>query len=302
MKEAIKKLKEIKAKRIFVQFPEGLKLRIQDIAKQLEEEGFEVILCLEPTYGACDIREHEAVSLDCDAILNIGHINFGIKTKLPVIYWEYFLDTNPIPILEKEFEKLRDFKKIGLVTSIQFVKCIPEIKEFLEKKNKTVVIHKSLQYPGQILGCNLDAVKQIEKKVDCFLCISAGKFYGLGLILNTDKVVLCLDLEKNEIYGLDDLKKRIQKIVEWNKSQLQDAKRVGLLVSWKKGQMLGNPFKAKQKLEKDGKEVFILAMDEISMDKIGGLRLDVLVNFGCPRISLDDQAKYKVPMLNWDNL
>lgn len=302
MKEIIRELKEIKARRIFVQFPEGLKLRIQDITKQLEKEGFEVILCLEPNYGACDIKEHAAKSLNCDAILNIGHANFGIKTKIPVIYWEYFIDADPVPILEKEFEKIKNFKKIGLVTSIQFVNCIPKVKEFLERKGKTPFVHKSLQYPGQILGCNLDAAKKIEGKVDCFLCISAGKFYGLGLVLSTDKPVFCLDLEKNEIYGLDDLKKRIQKIIEWNKAQLKDARRVGLMVSWKKGQILGNPFKTRKELEKDGKEVFILAMDEISMEKIEGLKLDMLINFSCPRVGLDDQLKYKIPILNWDKL
>ncbi|MEM7819130.1 MAG: diphthamide synthesis protein, partial [Candidatus Aenigmatarchaeota archaeon] len=76
MEEAIKTLKRIKAKKVLVQFPEGLKLRIQDIAKKLEKEGFNVVLCLEPCFGACDIRDEEAKRLGCEAILHIGHEEF----------------------------------------------------------------------------------------------------------------------------------------------------------------------------------------------------------------------------------
>lgn len=134
------------------------------------------------------------------------------------------------------------------------------------------------------------------------MCISAGKFYGLGVILITNKPVLCLDLERNEIYSLDKLKKKIQKIIAWNKVELRDAKKVGLLVSWKKGQMLHNPFKIKKELEKEGKEVYILAMDEITPEKLLGLKLDALINCACPRIGIDDLDRYKIPLLNLPDL
>ena len=302
MEEVIKKLKEIKARRIFLQFPEGLRLRIQKIIKNLEKEGFEIVLCCEPCFGACDIRDSEAILLGCDAILHIGHEDFGVKSSLPVVFWEYHLKANPKPILEKEFEKLKDYEKIGLVTSIQFVDLIPEVKEFLEKKGKKVFVHKALKYPGQVLGCNLEAAKTIEKNVNCFLCISAGKFYGAGIVLITEKPVLNLDLEKKEIYSLEEFRKKVKKIIAWNKTQLKDAKRIGILVSWKKGQLKKNYFKLKEKLEKEGKEVFILAFDEITPEKIEGLKLDFLINFACPRIGIDDLGKYKIPLINWNFL
>jgi 2-(3-amino-3-carboxypropyl)histidine synthase len=301
MKEAIEKLKKIKARRVFVQFPEGLTLRIQDIVKELEKNGFEVVVCLDKCFGACDIRVNEAELIGCDAILHIGHEEFVTKTKLPVVYWEYFLEADPCQTLDKEFYKLKDFKRVGLITSIQFVKTIPMIKKFLEEKGKEVFVHKSLQYPGQILGCNLEAAKSIEKEVDCFLCISAGKFYGLGLSLVSEKPMLNLDLEKKEIYSLEDFKKKIQKITAWNKAQLKDAKRVGILVSWKLGQ-LKQPFGLKKKLEKQGKEVFIFAMDEIAPEKLEGLKLDFLVAVACPRVGIDDLEKYKLPIINWNEI
>ena len=297
--DVVEKLRELKAKRIFVHFPEGIKIRVQEIAAKFEEAGFETALCMERTYGACDVREDEAKRLKCDAIVHVAHEDYGVKTELPVVYWDYFLEADPLPILEKEFHKLEKFNSIGLVTSLQFVKTLPKVSEFLEKKGKKVYLHKSLQFAGQMLGCRIGAGLAVESKVDAFLCISAGKFYGLGLAVFTDKPILNLDLEKQQIHDMDEQKKKVQKITEWNKAQLKEARKVGLLVSWKRGQMFGNPFKVKQQLEKDGKKVYVLALDEFANDKIEGLKLDVLVNFSCPRIGTDDLERTKIPLINW---
>jgi len=302
MKEIVRKLKKLKAKRVFIQFPEGLKLRIQEIVKELEKEGFEVILCLEPCFGACDVRDYEAKLLNCDAILHIGHEKFVNRTELPVVYWEYFIDAEACKILEKELEKLKDFKKIGLITSIQFVNLIPKLKEWLEKKGKEVYVHKVLQYPGQVLGCNIEAAKAIEEKVDCFLCISAGEFYAAGIVFSVKKPVLNLDLEKGEIRNLEEFKRKTEKIIEWNKALFKDCKKVGILISWKKGQMKENFFELKKRLEKEGKEVYVLAMDEITPEKIEGLKLDFLINLACPRLGIDDLKRFKIPMLNYNFL
>jgi 2-(3-amino-3-carboxypropyl)histidine synthase len=211
----VDELRNKKARRIFIQYPEGLKLKIQEISKKLENDGFETVICCEPTYGACDIRDEEAIRLCCDTILHIGHSDFRIKSKLPIIYWDYLFDVNPLPILKKEIRKLKDFKKIGLVTSLQFAKEIEKVKECLKKKGKKVYIHKSLKYPGQILGCDISAAKKIEDKVDCFLYVGAGKFHPLGIAIKTNKPVFSLDIEKKKIYSLEMEKKKWMKKKAW---------------------------------------------------------------------------------------
>jgi len=300
--DVIERLKELKAKRVFVHFPEGIKVKIQKIADDLENEGFEVALCLERTYGGCDVREDEAKRLKCDAIVHIAHEDFGVKTELPVVYWDYFLEVDALPILEKEFHKLEKFENIGLVTSLQFVQTLPKVAEFLESRGKKVFLHKSLQFAGQMLGCRIGAGLAVDSKVDAFLCISAGKFYSLGLVMYTKKPVLNLDLETNSIYELAEFKKKILKIKEWNKAQFKEAKNIGLLVSWKKGQMFSNPFKVKSFLERQDKKVYLLAMDEISEEKIEGLKIDFLINFACPRLGVEDISRFKRPTLNWFDL
>jgi len=298
---AVEKLRRLKARRVFLQYPEGLKLRVQGIAADLEKAGFEVVVSVEPCYGACDLRDSEAKRLGCDALLHVGHEDFGVKSELPVVFWEYFIDTDPVPILEKELAKLNAYKRIGIVTSIQFVHAVEKAKKFLEKHGKKVLTHNALQHEGQILGCNLDAATNIEKDVDAFLCISAGKFYGLGLVMKTDKPMLLLDLEKGSLSDMGELKMKIQKTIAWNKAAFDEAKRVALLVSWKRGQAK-NPFDVKRKLEARGKEVVILAMDEITPEKLVGLKIDAAINMACPRIGIDDLGRYKVPVLNLEQV
>jgi 2-(3-amino-3-carboxypropyl)histidine synthase len=283
-----KELKKKRVKRIFIQYPEGLKLRIQNIAKDLEDNGFEVIICCEPTYGSCDLRDEEATRLGCDAILHIGHSDLKIKPKLPVVYWEYFYTVDPIPILKEEMNELKKFKRIGIVTSVQFIKTTDKVIDFLKNAGKEVYIQKSLKYPGQILGCNVDAAKKIEDKVDCFLYVGAGKFHPLGVALAVNKPVLSLDLEKKQIYSLDNEKMKWLKKKAWHDSDLDDAKNVGIIVCWKKGQVrMSEARKLKKELENKGKEVSILAFDDFKKEKIEGLKFDALINLACPR--LDDE-------------
>jgi len=286
--EIVDKLKRMGAVRILIQYPEGLKLKIQEISKQFEREGFETVICCEPCFGACDIRDVEAERLDCDTILHIGHSDFDIKTQVPVVYWDYFYVVDPLPILKKEIEKLKKFKRIGLVTSLQFVRIMEKVRKYLKEIGKEVYLHKSLKYPGQILGCNVQSAKRIENKVDCFLYVGAGKFHPLGVAKEVKKPVFSLDLEKKLIYNLDKEKMKWLKKKAWHNAKLNDAKRVGIIVSWKKGQnKINKAKKLKKKLEETDKEVYILAFDEVRKEKIEGLKFDCLVNLTCPRLDYE---------------
>ncbi|MBD3156171.1 MAG: diphthamide biosynthesis enzyme Dph2 [Candidatus Aenigmarchaeota archaeon] len=283
------KLKESRAEKIFIQYPEGLVPKIVNIARYLEKEGFEVVLSMEPCYGACDLRDMEAKRLGCDTILHIGHTDFGLESELPIVYWEYRLDTDPIPTLKEEFHKLKPYKKIGLVTSLQFVDAMNNVKEFLEENGKEVFVHKTLNYFGQILGCCVYPAEVIQDKVDCFLYVGAGKFHPLGVAIKVDKPVFSLDVERNEIYNLESEKMKYLKKKAWRDSQLEDADTVGILVSWKKGQnRIEEARKLKKELEDKGKGVTILAFDRITDNKLEGLKFDILVNMICPR--LDDEV------------
>ena len=53
----------------------------------------------------------------------------------------------------------------------------------------------------------------------------------------------------------------------------------------------------KKKLESKGKKAWILAMDQVTPEKIMGMKFDVLVNCACPRMN-EDTKLFKKPILN----
>jgi len=294
LEEAIEKMKSKGIKRVLIQLPEGLKTKSLEVAGLLEKNEIEAVISLETTYGACDLRDDEALRLKCDAILHLGHNEFGfewLESKIPVFYVEWFTDKTGKKEMEKIEEALKDFEKIGVVYSIQYKKAFENVIEFLKSKGKKVFFRES----GQIIGCDFSNALSVEKDVEAFLVVSSGKFHALGLALKTNKPVFVFDVETNEIYKIDVSK--YLKIKAWNKKIFEESKNVGLLVSWKKGQIKDFGI-VKEKIESLGKKVYILAFDELRESILEGLKLDCLVNLACPRISIDDLERYKIPIID----
>ncbi|MFH7880863.1 MAG: diphthamide synthesis protein, partial [Candidatus Aenigmatarchaeota archaeon] len=94
---------------------------------------------------------------------------------------------------------------------------------------------------------------------------------------------------------------KIDKIKEWNKKVFSEAKKVGLLVSWKKGQ-IRNWEEVYLRFKESGKEVYVLAFDELEEKMLEGLKLDILINLACPRIGIDDISRFKIPILNLEDI
>lgn len=280
--------------KILLQFPEGFKRKALDIAEKLEGEGNEILISCETCYGACDLRDREAKALGCEKIIHLGH-NKLIDSEVDVEYLERRENANPVPILEKEFNKISNYERFGLVSSLQFLDSLEKAKNFLESKGKKAIA------AGQILGCDLEAAKAIESKIDCFLFVGSGKFHALGLALKTGKLVFILDMEKKKIERLEKEKFEKQRLVAV--SIAKDADKFGVLISTKPGQMnLKKAEEIKKKLEKEGKKAYLLVFDEIKTEKLEGLDLDCFVNCACPRIAVEDRALFKKPLLNWDEL
>lgn len=278
-----------------LQVPDGLKRKILKIADDLGD----VLIDCESCYGACDIAINEAKTLGCNGIIHIGHSKL-IETDLPVEYKEMREDFDIKPFLKKINIKE---KKIGLFASIQFIDSLKTVKEFLENKGKIVKIGRGRFNPGQILGCDISSTKEIEKDVDAFLYIGSGRFHPLGLALQTEKPVYLLDLEKNEVEEIGKLKEKFLKQRFATLALAKDAKKFGILVSVKPGQLkLELAKEIKKKLEEKGKKAYILVFNEIKPEKLEGLDLDCYINTACPRIAIENRTNFKKPILNPDEI
>ncbi len=280
--------------RIFLQVPDGLKTKVTEIADKIDGEVF---ISGESCYGACDLRVDDAKKLNCDKIVHYGHTKF-LDANVPVEYVEIKEKIDPTKLLDENIGVLKDFKKIGLVSSLQFIDTIETARSFLEKNGKKIMVGKGkgIKYPGQILGCNISSPMEIEKDVDCFISIGSGRFHPLGLVLETEKPVFLLNLEQGKMENISDFRDKFLKQRYVAQSLFKDAKRVGILVSTKPGQF---NIKLAEKLKKKlDKKCWVFVFDEIVPQKLEGMELDAYVNTACPRIVIENRVQFKNPILN----
>ena len=290
------------AKKVAIQIPEGLKMQALEISDAIEALGVTTLIIADPCFGACDIPDHDMKLLGCDLIVHFAHSPFIKNTEIPVVYIEYRSPFDPSSILLKNVSELSGIGKIGLVTTVQYLDYIVALQDILEQNGITAFVGKPnlATYPGQILGCDQSAARDVEGKVDAFLYVGSGLFHPLGIARATDKTVFCLDVEKKTIYSIDGEYQKYLVRQEMKKIKFREAKKVGILVTTKTGQMNKNVFAIKTEIEKRGKRAYIISMNFVSPEKILGMNLDVLVNTACPRI--EEDLVFPIPQINWDSV
>jgi len=292
-KRILQELKRRRTKKIMLQVPEGLKMQVQGFASFLEEGGIEVLISADPCYGACDIKDYEAKRLGCNLLLHVGHSDFGLSTQLPVIYEEYRIDFDPVPLLRRNLAQLRKYRKIALATTVQFLDSLKIAKKFLTQKGKKVYISGA----GQILGCETTGVKTLDSVVDCYLFLGSGTFHPMGLAVQVEKPVLMLSFETGELSNMETEAAAYKRIRAAHIEKARDCENFGILVSTKPGQMkMKSAEHIKNMLDSIGKKSWFLVMNEITPEKLLGLKLDCLVDCACPRI-IEDFKMFKKPIL-----
>ena len=186
-------------------------------------------------------------------------------------------------------------KKIGIVTTAQFLDNIKDIINYLKKNDKEVFIDKDKQRNlGQILGCDISAAAKIQDKINAFLYVGSGEFHPLGVALQTKKEVFTFNPVSGVFFKLDEKEiedyKKIRKV---KCVRFLHADNIGILVSTKPGQ---NSYKKaleiKEKLEEKGKNCFIFVFDTLDANEMENFPfVDFWVNTACPRIAGDKDKK-----------
>ena len=286
--DLIRTLRQKGAKKVALQFPEGLKRRAAAVATELKDAGFDVIVSGNPCYGACDLAL-DTLSI-ADVLVHFGHA--AVDERHNVIFEPYPVDFD-ILILENAVPLLKG-KKIGLVTTVQHVHLISPMEAFLQSKGIDVrVAMGSSRTPhrGQVLGCSFTAAKATG--ADEILFVGTGLFHPLGISLATGTRVIALDPltgTAQEVSG-DTLKRRRFAVME----KARGAKSIGIVVSTKSGQQR---MALAERLAALSPHAVIITMQEVSSDELLNLGFDAFVNTACPRLAYDDQVRFPVPVLS----
>jgi 2-(3-amino-3-carboxypropyl)histidine synthase len=175
------------------------------------------------------------------------------------------------------------FKCVGLVTTTQFIDDLPQIKERLESVGKRVIISPGRPNPGQILGCDAGAARG----ADAYVYIGTGRFHAMRVASETGKPVFMAH-PKGGIERLDEDAMKLAKMRAARLHKLKEAKTVGIMVSTKPGQCrMRQALELKRDMEKEGKEAFIVAANELRPENLIGYKVDLWINTACPRIAED---------------
>ena len=190
-------------------------------------------------------------------------------------------------------------KKVGLAASLQYLGLISIIKEELEKNKIQAITSKGnlTGHEAQILGCDINAAKNIEKKVQAFLLASNGKFHALQLANSTSKPVFILsggiiaEISREEIESVR--KKRLGAVKRFLSSN-----KIGIIASTKHGQNnMKEALKIKGILEKQGKKAVIFIGDTINISELENFSCESWINTACPALILDSTK-----IVNWSEV
>ncbi len=289
--------------RILLQFPEGLKKNALSRAQELEKEGHEVFLSSSSCYGACDLPMEEAVALKIDKLIHYGHAQF-IQKELP-----FKVEYNEVPIaidvqkLQSALSPLEGYKTIVLATTVQHIPQLEEMKSFLEKNGKEILIGKGklAQYPGQVLGCDGEAAVSVSLGADAILYVGDGKFHPTGI--KSSLPIFSLNPYSGECVQINDEIEKIKKRRQGTFLRALSCTNFAILLSTKPGQFAPNSAKeAKKKLEGAGLTAQILISNEFNPLSIANFpQFECYINTACPRLA-EDTEMFAKPILNASDL
>jgi len=298
IERAIKAIKKRNAKNVGLQFPEGLKMQGVAIAKALETEtDANIIISGDPCFGACDLGDNKMKDI-VDLIIHYAHTPLPIKYDVPVLFIEAYSKVDVEKSLEEALVLLENYSKIALATTTQHLHLLNEIKYYLEDNGKEIVIGSSkTTRRGQVLGCNFSSIKNLDS--EAYLFVGSGNFHPLGIHLFTKVPVVVADPYTGEGRDISEFADQILRIRFARITKAKEAKRWGILISSKEGQLrLELAKEIKKSLEDEGMEAFLIMLDNISPDALlPYMDLEGFVVTACPRIAIDDSQMYKKPVI-----
>jgi 2-(3-amino-3-carboxypropyl)histidine synthase len=159
---------------------------------------------------------------------------------------------------------------------------------------------RRLSYAGQVIGCDYSNARSVANDVEAFLFVGGGQFHAIGVALSTAKPTVVADPYEGRAYSLNASADRVLK-KRWALIELaKKAKVFAVLVGLKPGQKrLDEALEIKRKLEENGRNVSFFAAKEILPEVLMEFpTVEVYVNTACPRLSLDDVARFRKPLLS----
>lgn len=296
-------------KKVFVQLPEGLQSHIREIKEWLESYDVTLFFDANPTYGACDLPTPSMLTqLEIDIFIQIGHLPIPSmqfnQYSITMLFINAQLSIPINSVIEKSLSELTGHN-IGVVTTAQHIHQLPTIKKILMSHGFKPVLSEGdlrIHSSAQVLGCNFTAAKNIAEKIDSFLFIGSGVFHPIGLLLSTNKPIVCADPYTNQIIDSATLNEKKQVLLRQRYGAItfgQQANTIAIIIGLKPGQnRYDQALKLRKKVLDADKKCLLLTTNMLHPSFTDRYPfVDVFVSTACPRIAIDDYNMYKKPIL-----
>ncbi len=303
--KVVEQIKESGAKRVGIQFPNGLRDRAWETAACIEAHtDATTVISGDLCFGACDLVDRDLIEMDVDLLVHFGHFempHLAHQYKMPVFYVPVHTAMPLLPAAEAALQELKG-KTIAVTTVAQHSDKLDGIIDYLTANGVTCKTSRGdarLYNVGQLIGCNYTAATSLEDEIDAYLYLGTGDFHPLGLAMSTTKDVICADPFTKEVRVLSGTRDKFLRQRWANIAKARNAQTFGILVSTKTGQMrTAQALKVKEMLEEAGREAYIIALRDVIPEHMIYFRnVDAFVAAACPRVAIDDQSRYDRPIL-----
>lgn len=283
---------------VALQLPEGLKIRATEISDYLSERTWaHILIAGYPCYGACDLFDHHGKA---DALVHFGHSPIPSQGDDPTVL---YIESRSDAVLDEGILGSLGAlpERVGLLATVQYLGLIPVVKDILESSGREVRVgvgDRRICHPGQVLGCNSSAAEAVADEVDSFLFLGEGDFHPLAAAFGVEKKVLVLNPVTREVRDMSEVRDRILRKRFAAIQGARDAERFLVIVCSKVGQnRMAEAERIASLIESHGRRAYIAEMEEVTPNSLMAYRVDAYVNTACPRIAMDDSARYDRPML-----
>lgn len=282
--------------------PEALIPKLQDVAEHISAVfGIQVYIIGDTCWGSCDLNTHAADMLSADILFNIGH-TIAMDTFGPKVVMIGAFDDISFDVIATKCARdlLGKYKTISLVTDSQHLHQIDRVKRIFEDRGYNVMVGrgKGQLRDAQVFGCEFYPAHNLHKQVDAYVFLGQSMFHSAGVALSTEKPTFMLDPYFQEYSEVSEFAQTLQKKAILSIYKALDAEKIGIIIGLKEGQFAHlRAIELKKEFEKLGKKVQLIALTEITQERIKIFKgIDAFVQVACPRIGTDNH--FEKPMLS----
>ena len=296
-------IKEKRPITVALNAPDGMLPQVQQTAVNITKKfSIPAFVLADTTWGTCDLNSNGAKVLGAEILFNIGHTN-KLETfpgeQNNVIMIDAFDNISFDLVIPKAIEILKG-KTISLITDSQHLHQVESVKKKLEDAEIVVKIGKGKGQlnDGQVFGCEFYPAMEVREQVDANLFLGQSNFHAAGVALSTKVRTYILDPYFNEVRDVTNFAEKLEKKATLKIFKAVEAKVFGVIVGLKEGQFAKvTALKFKKELEERDKEVQLLALTDITNDRLKNFTgIDAFIQVACPRISTDNE--FDKPLLS----